>query len=202
MPTKFARAPRYCRQKEHGRPDRAYVKIDGKRMLLGRYGSPESYKKYAELINSEAKQKPAAAVPAPVVPTVSMLMADYLNYAIRKYGGERASEVVHSRQAFRILRQTHGSTLAHDFGPKAFQQMRLAMIEAGWSRRYIRDQCQRVKRLIGWGVVEEVLPRDAKHALDAVPGLSVGEFSVRETEAVEPVTDDVSCPSRDPVGSA
>jgi integrase len=188
----FPRAPRYCRQKESHRPDRAYVKIDGKRTLLGTHGSPESYKKYAQLINGELKpDKPAEAVTAPATPTVSMLMVGYLAYAARKYGGERAMEVVHCKGAFRILRRTHGDMLAKDFGPKAYQQMRLAMIEDDWSRSYIRDQCQRIKRLIAWGVAEEILPRDARHALDAVPGLAVGEFGVRETDDVLPVPDDV-----------
>ena len=146
----------------------------------------------SSIINGQlTPDKPTVATVARATPTVSMLIADYLAYAIRKYGGERASEVVHSKQAFRILRHTHGPMLAKEFGPKAYQQMRLAMIEAGWCRRYIRDQCQRVKRLIGWGVIEEILPTDAKHALDAVPGLTAGEFGVRETSEVPPVPDDV-----------
>ena len=190
MPTVLTRGPRYCRQKENGRADRAYVKIDGKRILLGTHGSPESYKRYAEVVNGVVKPDKPAVV-APVEPTIAMLMVSYLNYLIRKHGGERALEVVHCRNAFRILRQTHGDTLAKTFGPKAYQVMRLAMIEAGWSRSYIRDQTQRIKRLIGWGVTEEILPCGARHALDAVPGLSAGEFGVRETPEVLPVSDDV-----------
>lgn len=183
------RTPRYCRQKEKGRPDRAYCKIDGKRILLGTYGSPESYKKYAELLNGERKKAPAT--PAPVERTISMLMVEYLTYAMQKHGGERASEVLHFKYAFRILRRTHGDLLAKDFGPKAYKAARLAMIEAGWSRRYISDQCGRIKRLIGWGVSEEILPRDARHALDSVSPLAFGEFGVRETSEVPPVADEV-----------
>jgi hypothetical protein len=55
-----SRPPRYCRQKEKGRPDRAYVLISGRRISLGRYGSPESYQQYAEAIN----EKPSAPAPA------------------------------------------------------------------------------------------------------------------------------------------
>ena len=46
-------APRYCRQNEKNRPDRAYVRFNGQRILLGNYGSPESYRKYAEIINAD-----------------------------------------------------------------------------------------------------------------------------------------------------
>ncbi len=191
MPSALPRAPRYCRQKENGRPDRAYCTIDGKRVVLGNYGTPESYKKYAQLMNGELRaEKPVVAPAAPVLPTVAMLMADYLAYAVRKYGGEKALEVVHCKNAFRILRQTHGELLAKDFGPKAYKAMRMVMIEANWSRGYIREQCQRIKRMIAWGVSEEMLPSSAKHALDAVPGLTAGEFGVRETRDVPPVSDD------------
>lgn len=41
------------------------------------------------------------------------------------------------------------------------------------------------------GVSEETLPAGARHALDAVPGLTVGEFGVRETLDVPPVLADV-----------
>lgn len=192
MSTALPCPPRYCRQKEKNRPDRAYVKIGGKRIVLGTFGSPESYKKYAQLVGGEIDpSRHADAQVVPTAPTMAMLMVEYLDFAVKKYGGEKAMEVVHCRNAFRVLRRTHGSILAKDFGPKAFKGMRMAMIEADWSRGYIREQCQRVKRLIGWGVSEEILPRDAKHALDAVPGLTAGEFGVRETGDVPPVCDDV-----------
>ena len=172
MSTKSSRVPRYCRQKEIGRPDRAYVVIAGKRLTLGNYGSPESYERYTKAIN-ESAEKPIPA-PAPSAPTIAVLIANYFVFIIEKHGGEKANEVVHSRQVFRILRRTHGDILAKDFGPKAYQAVRRAMIDKGWSRGYIGDQCQRIKRLIAWGVAEELLPPGARHALDAVPPIGVG----------------------------
>lgn len=47
------RVPKYSRQRESGRSDRAYVTIDGKKIKLGKYGSPESKQKYAELIKAD-----------------------------------------------------------------------------------------------------------------------------------------------------
>lgn len=56
MPNPSIRPPKIRRQREKPpRPDRAYVTIGGKRHQLGIYGSPESYKRYAELIHPEAK---------------------------------------------------------------------------------------------------------------------------------------------------
>lgn len=185
MPTSLSRPPKYCRQKQSGRPDRAYVKINGKRVMLGNYGSPESYECYTEAISGNTKKRDAQV--APTAPTMAMLMADYLDYAIEKYGGESNGEVWDLKGVFRILQQSHGDYLARNFGPKALQAARRTMIEKDWSRKYINEQCQRIKRMVAWGVAEEILPRDARHALDAVPGLSRGEFGARETEPKRPV---------------
>ena len=53
MPAK-SKPPRYCRQKEKGRPDRAYTVINGRRIHLGNYGTPENYECYTKLVNQPA----------------------------------------------------------------------------------------------------------------------------------------------------
>ncbi len=174
--SKLPRPPKYCRQRRKGRPNRAYVKIDGKRVYLGDYGTPESRRKYREAIAvMEESGKPETAKPAPTEPTLSVLLAGYLEFAVKKYG-EKSIELWHLKAVAKLLHRTHGSTLARHFGPKAYQEARRAMIEEDWSRRYIGDQCSRIKRIVGWGVTEELLPGDAKHRLDAVRGLTAGEF--------------------------
>lgn len=185
------RPPRYCRQKCKNRADRAYVEIDGRRVWLGTYGTEDSFDRYAEVIGKDPPSHQPKAESAPSEPTMAVLMVEYLKHAVEKYGGEKSSEVTHLRGALKILRRTHGEALAKTFGPKAFQIMRRGMIDAGWCRRYIRDQCQRIKRMVAWGIAEELLPANARHALDAVPGLTMGEFGVRETDEVEPVADDI-----------
>jgi integrase len=183
--------PRYCRQKEKSRADRAYVVIDGQRISLGAYGSAESYKRYADAISgSSATGEQPAPKPAPSAPTIIMLMAHYLKHASAKYG-ERGSEVVHLKSICRMMRSLCGTLPAKNFGPKRFKELRELMIGAGWSRGYIRDQCGRVKRMIAWGVSEEILPPHARHALDAVSGLAEGEAGVRETDEVDAVPDAV-----------
>ena len=44
--------PAYRRQRETGRSDRAYVRLHGRKIKLGVYGSAESRAKYAQLIQS------------------------------------------------------------------------------------------------------------------------------------------------------
>ena len=128
----ISRPPRYCRQREKHRPDRAYVKIDGKRIWLGMYGSKEAYDRYTAALNTtnDLAPKPEPKV-APAELTIAMLMVDDLKFAIAKYGGEKSSEVVDFTGAFHVLGEKRGNLLAKDFGPKAFQRMRAVMIRKG-----------------------------------------------------------------------
>ena len=77
------RVPPYCRQRETSRPDRAFVRIDCKKIYLGRYGSPKSKAKYAEVI-AEPSEGPCSFVP-PNHPTISELILAYLEYAAIYY---------------------------------------------------------------------------------------------------------------------
>jgi hypothetical protein len=60
------RPPKYSRQKEKGRADRAYIWLDDKKIMLGRYGSAESREKYNELIAPKSETEPETPSPTTV----------------------------------------------------------------------------------------------------------------------------------------
>ena len=188
------RVPRMRRQSERGRTDRAFVELDGKRIKLGAYGSAEAVERYRELIASLTEAPPVPPEPSPD-PTLSELMAAYLRHAIEHYGGERATEVVHFRGAFRVLRQGWGAVRGRDFGPKTFKAVRQAMVERGWTRTYVGDQCGRLKRFVAWCVEEELVPESLHHALQAVRPLKAGT-GVREGRTVTCVPPDIVAATR------
>lgn len=76
MSTSSKRPPAYRRQREKGRSDRAYTVINGKKIKLGVYGSPESKAKYAELLAGSNVAPPTPESKGP--PTVCELLAAYL----------------------------------------------------------------------------------------------------------------------------
>lgn len=76
------RPPKYSKQVVPQGKDRAFVRIDGKRIYLGTYGSPESRQRYAELIGTEQEDRArveggARATP----PTISQVLVAFLEYA-------------------------------------------------------------------------------------------------------------------------
>jgi hypothetical protein len=76
---KCSQTPSYCWQREKIRPDRACVWINGKKITLGAYDSPESMRRYHELTGQNL---PAKSKPVPTTePTVAVVMARYLQHA-------------------------------------------------------------------------------------------------------------------------
>ncbi|MEO2048144.1 MAG: hypothetical protein ABGX16_16450, partial [Pirellulales bacterium] len=48
-----SRPPKYLRQKRKNKSDSAYIRIAGKKVMLGVYGSPESREKYSAIISGQ-----------------------------------------------------------------------------------------------------------------------------------------------------
>ena len=80
-----SRVPKYLRQREAGRADRSYTRIDGKKIKLGVYGSPESKAKYAELISGGDLIAPEPKFEPSGVATVDELLVAYLEHAQTYY---------------------------------------------------------------------------------------------------------------------
>lgn len=179
------RVPSYCRQRESGRPDRAFCRINGKKILLGEWQSKESKAKYAELISENAGGgSPAEEQPA----TMTDLMGGYLEHA-ESYYGTKGPEWYHIKNVIRDLRERYVNMPAMDFRAKRLQETRKIWIEKGWSRCYINDQMGRIKRMFKWAAEREMVPPDTYLSLRIVSGLRRGKTEARDTDPIEPVSD-------------
>ncbi len=178
--------PAYRRHKSTSR-DRAYVTIASRRIYLGEFNSPESHRRYAELIKVESP----APEPDLSCPTVSQLILAHLEFAYEFYGGEKANEPTHLRSLFRLMRPSYGSILGKDFSPRDFKEIRRIMIRKDWSWTYIKDQSSRLKRFIRWCVEEDLIPAEVHYRVHAIRCLPHGRGGVKETLPVMPVADDV-----------
>lgn len=176
------RPPKYCCQRSPGRADRAYVRINGKKVMLSTYDSAESFDRYFELIGGRARgdQRPVgphtANVPRTSPITVSELLVQYLTFARDYYPQRngRKSEFDDIKHVMRLVRKVAGATLAQEFGPKILKQIREEMIASDHSRRYINKNCGRIRRMFRWAVEEELVSPSVHMALSAVRGLQPG----------------------------
>ena len=91
------------------------------------------------------------------------------------------------RLASRPLVDLFGNTRARDFSPRKLKDVREAMIKAGWVRSSINRQIGRIKRMLKWAVVEELLPVEVYTTVGRVDGLRAGRSRAKEAPPVKPV---------------
>jgi hypothetical protein len=175
----------------------ARVIIDHKQIYLGKYDSPESRKRYAELITEHLNNAiPGEPVPNKqgVVPNLSIneLLVRYLQFANGYYSrdGVATGEVRNLKDAMVPLRELYGFTSVYDFGPRSLKAVRQYMItNCDLCRGVINARIDRIKRIFRWGVSEELVSSSICEGLRAVAGLRRGRSDARETEPVTPVDD-------------
>jgi integrase len=199
MPRRPTLQPKY----RHYKPkDLAVVRLDGRDVYLGKFGSPESYARYHRLVAAWVARKAAAAEqgqpPAvgeareePPSPTVSALIAAFFTLHAeghyRRADGTPTGELDNFRDSLRPLRRLSGTTPAAEFGPKALKAVRQAMIDAGLARTTINQRIGRIVHLFKWGFEHELVAPAVHLALKAVAGLKRGRTAAREPAPVRPV---------------
>lgn len=174
----------------------AVIRVNGKELSLGRYGSPESYAGFERIV-SEWRQAQLKARQAEIPSqtsflTVADLVARFMAHAEQKYrraDGSPSPEVACFAASFRPLAKHHGHTLVKDFGPLALKAVRQKMLEMDWSRTEINRRVSRIRMMFKWGESEELIPASTYHALQTVSGLRIGE--AREGQPVLPVPESV-----------
>jgi integrase len=184
--------PQFPRPIHHKASGQARVRLGGKDVYLGRWGSPEATEAYDRaLAEWLAAGRPVARPKAQPEdgPTVADLAAAYWRHAETYYRGN--SELNCIRLAMRPLVRLYGDVQASDFSPLKLKSLREHLIQSGLTRSGVNSRIGRVKRMYRWGVGEELVPAGVLHALQAVDGLRFGRTAARETDPVRPVPLDV-----------
>lgn len=184
------------------RPDgRAVVRLSGRDFYLGQAGAwpkgrktpPPSIQVEYEALLAQWLRNGRQMPQEDNVTTVSQLILAYDLWAEGHYQreGRENTHLGMIRDALQVVKDLFGNCPAREFGPKKLEAIQAAMAGKGWSRSYVNAQVARVRRMIKWAVRQEILPGNALHALQTVPGLTYGTPGVRETQPVEPVAEAV-----------
>ncbi|MFN0135526.1 MAG: tyrosine-type recombinase/integrase [Phycisphaerae bacterium] len=172
---------------------------------LGQHGTPESREQYHRIIAEwEANERRLPRPPVEPARTekpeqlaLIVLLRDFYRFAKRHYDdGEFRSFLA----AMRLMKKLYGRTPAVEFGPKKLRMLREQMIRGDatedpprkpWSRKYINQQVQRIRRIFKWAVAHEMVPAAAHQALCTLEPLKRGRSDARENPKVGPVPPDM-----------
>lgn len=194
--SRMTKVPAYCLHRASGR---AVVRVFGRDVYLGQYGSPESHEAYEREITRWRAAKQQAAnnrddkvLAAGFNLTINETLARYRTFAEEFYSkdGKPTSELADMKYALRPLRILFGETLARDFGPLKLKEVRESMIDAGLSRGVVNRRVNRIRRFFKWAVAEELVPPMVCEGLRAVQGLKFGRTRAPEAPPILPVADE------------
>lgn len=186
--------PRYLHHKGRGL---ARVRIGGRDIYLGPYGSPESKREYdrirAEFEAAAAKDTPPATVGVGNRSlTVAQVVEAFWGWAEGHYrgaDGRATTEIGWLKESLADVIDLYGHTPAAEFGPVALKAVRAKWVKADLARTTVNGRTNRVRRVFKWAAGEELVPVAVYQALATVPGLQKGRGGARESSPVEPVHD-------------
>lgn len=176
------RVPKYAHHKPSGQ---ARVRINGKDIYLGVYGSPESHKRYSELLGewSRSNSHPVEDVK---IRELTKLYIEHCKVYYRK-NGEVTGEVANIRSALRFLNQKYRSIPSKEFDTLKLEVVREHMIAADLARKTINCNISRIKSMFKWGANKKLIDKMVYLELTTLEGLKEGRSMARETDPVKPV---------------
>jgi len=198
FPPRKRRIPSLCRHKATGQ---AVVRLNGRDIYCGVYGTAEAQEKYdrviAEwLLTGQQMPPPSASrshADQPAITVNELVLAYWTRHVTTYYvkKGKRTSEQDNIRQALRFAKNLYGHTAAVQLGPLALKAVREEMVAAGRCRGLINKDVGRIRRMFRWAVENEMLPVTVYQSLMTVPGLAKDRHpEVKEAEPVTPASED------------
>jgi len=177
--------------RRHKRSGHAYARLSGRQVWFGSYDDPDTHQRFARALaewNANGRRLPSSGFDARL--RVADIAASYLEFASRFYcgpGGTPTREVANLRDAVRPLLQLYGTLPVQEFGIRQLKTLREQLIERGLARKSINDRINRVVRLFGWAVEEELCRPEIYGALRALRTLKRGRSAAKEGRHVLPV---------------
>ena len=190
--------PTYRLHKQSGQ---AVVTIGGRDKLLGPYDTPASREAYNQRVAEwfavgrspaalEARQDAAAA---PEGVNVEQVIAAFWKHAqthYRRKDGQATGEAENFLPSLRVLRKLYGTTPAAAFNARALKACRAEMVAADLCRNVVNRRVGRIRQVFKWAADEELVPTPTYDSLRTVTGLQEGRSPARETDDVQPASDE------------
>lgn len=192
--------PAYRHHKPSGQ---ARVRWQGREIYLGKFDSPESRERYAELLTKivvgatldldAARRSRISPSPSENGLSINELCVLFLKHAEQHYlkDGKLTSEYDLLTLAIGPLKELFGMTPVEQFGPLALKAVREAMVAKGWTRGTVNAEVGRIRRIFRFAVENELL-KDATvlQKLEAVSPLLAGRTEAPDNDPRQAVPQD------------
>lgn len=186
----------------HKGSGQARVRLNGEEIYLGKFGTPESQAKYAQLIaeyNSSSIVDGSKPVTLADNLTIAELVLGFLTFAKTYYckNGKVTDEYDCIKSAVKPLIALYGTEQIHQvngqggFGPLKLKAVRQSMIDGKtMCRGYINKSIGRIRRCFRWGVSEELVQPEVLLRLESLGPLLAGRCDAVDHPTRRPVPEE------------
>ena len=169
--------------------DYAFVRLDGKDVLLGKWNSKESKTKYKSVI-SQWLSPVLNDSQTPSELTVSEICVDYANDAkqrYRKLNGKCSNEWNMVQRILKDVRRLYGKSPASEFKSLRFKAMRDEFVKQGLSRYTVNKYSRHIIRAFQLAAENEKLSPENYQSMQAVKPLQKGKTKAPEADRIQPI---------------
>ena len=153
MPKLKNQPPRLCRIKA---TNTAVVYVNGRRVVLGPYGSEKALQEYARFLtewtNAEIKETVRTEKKTPAV---AKLVTAFLKWTEPNVSN---GDFINYKAAAKSVLRLHRNTLTSDFGPLALADVQNLFVQDGYARGHCNKLTNFVRSIFRWGVAQEMVP--------------------------------------------
>lgn len=174
----------------HRPSGQARVRIDGRDIYLGKFGSADARKRYAEVLADFTARRAAGASMSPAAPvTVSVAVFRFWQWADVHYrhpDGTPTRAADGFKESLRPLRQMFGELPLAELGPSKVYEYQASLAARGLARTTVNARVQKVRRFVRWCIGRELAPATLAPALASVEPVRAGK-GAREAPRRRPV---------------
>lgn len=177
--------PKYTLHKATGQ---ARVRIDGRDVYLGVFGSQASHERYSDEI-AKWHRSVGQALHNVSIASLTRIYLQHCKTYYRK-DGKPTSEVNCIRTALRHLNRKYRNLPAQKFDSLKLEAVRETMISQGYVRTSINLHISRLRAMFKWGAKQKLVDKSVWLELTAVEGLKKGRTLAVEAQPVTTVPDE------------
>jgi integrase len=174
--------------KLHKHTGQAYVHVGGRRVYLGKYGTPASRREYERVV--AAWRQEGNALPRPrgrcTTEALAALFREHAAVHYRRPDGTPTREASFFGLSLAPVLALYGAADADDFRGPELKRVREVMVAAGLCRKTVNKRVGRIRRVWRWGVSEGLVDPATLTALEAVADLQEGRTAAPDHEEVAP----------------
>ena len=127
--------------------DYAYVRYNGRKIPLGKWGTPEAEKAYRQFVKAWASNPTAATIKPG-----EQVCLDQLCLAFAQARGDNNSDHGNYKTAIEVLLSVFSGEPVESFDFSALETVRNQFLQRGYSRTHINKLTSLVRSIFYWGV--------------------------------------------------